>query len=159
MNLQINKLKNLLQMQEYKLEVFIPFNTPSLKNSKVKTRKGIFPSSTVTKYLRKLGIQHFSSSKKTVKGYADKTRPNIFKNCFKDWVKPEGQAVIGFHFVRGTKHKFDFNNACQIVQDLMVAHDLIEDDNMDYLVPKPFKIKGKWFSYNKENPGVYVRLY
>jgi hypothetical protein len=143
------------------IEIFIPFNTPSLKNSKVKTRRGIFASPTVTKYLRSLGIQSFSSREKEIKGYVSADRPNVFKKLFEEagWVKPEGQVVIGFHFVRKSKHKFDFGNACQIVQDLMVAHDFIEDDNMNYLVPIPFQINDEWFSYDKENPGVYIRLY
>ena len=34
--------------------IFIPHNVPSLKNSKVKTSKGIFASPTVSKYIRKL---------------------------------------------------------------------------------------------------------
>ena len=49
--------------------IFIPSNVPSLKNSKVKTSKGIFPSKTVTKYIRGLGIQSYNSRKKEVKGY------------------------------------------------------------------------------------------
>ena len=49
--------------------LFIGTNVPSLKNSKIKTSRGIFSSKTVGKYLRGLGIQSFSSSKKIVKGY------------------------------------------------------------------------------------------
>lgn len=66
---------------------------------------------------------------------------------------------MGFHFVRGTKHKFDFHNAVQIVADLLVAHDFIEDDNMDCFIPIPYKINDNWFSYDKENPGVYIKIY
>lgn len=43
---------------------FIPGNVPSLKNSKVKTNKGIFPSKTVSKYLKSFGIISYSSEKK-----------------------------------------------------------------------------------------------
>jgi hypothetical protein len=140
------------------MEIFIPGNTPSLKNSKIATRKGIFPSKTVAKYLRSLGIQYFSSSKKIVKEYVDKNRPNLFRESFKDWKKPNNQVIIGFHFVRATKHKFDFGNACQIIQDLMVAHDFIEDDNMNYLIPVPVLKDDNWFTYDKENPGCYIYI-
>ena len=140
-------------------EIFIPGNTPSSKNSKTATSRGVFSSKTVARYLRSLGIQHFSSSRKIVKEYAATDRPNVFRESFGDWVKPEGQVVIGFHFVRGSKHKFDFGNACQIIHDLMSAHDFIEDDNIDYLVPIPYKKKGLWYTYDKENPGVYIKLY
>jgi len=143
------------------IKLFIPGNTPSSKNSKVATSRGVFSSPIVSRYLRSLGIQTFSSSKKTVKGYVDKDRPNPFKKAFEEanWIKPTEQVVIGFHFVRKSKHKFDFINACQLVHDLMVAHDLIEDDNMNYLIPIPFKMDDEWFRYDKENPGVFIRLY
>lgn len=140
-------------------EIFIPFNVPSLKNSKVKTSKGIFPSKTVTKYLRNLGIQSYSAGKKYVKEY--KTRENLFRQIFinNGWVKPEGTLVLGIHFIRGSRHKCDFGNMCQIILDLMTAHDFIEDDNMDYLIPMPFKIDDKWYSYDKDNPGVIIKIY
>lgn len=138
--------------------IFIKGNVPSLKNSKVKTSKGIFPSKTVTKYLRSLNIQSYSLKNKYIKEYKDPNRPNLFKEYFKNWIKPNNQVLLGFHFVRGSKHKFDFGNACQIIQDLMVAHDFIEDDNMNWLIPFPLANKMDWFSYNKENPGVWVKL-
>ena len=62
-----------LNGEEY---LFIQNNVPSLKNSKIKTSRGIFSSKTVGKYLRSLGIQSYSSSKKLVKGYV--TRENEF---------------------------------------------------------------------------------
>ena len=40
----------------------------------------------------------------------------------------------------------------------MVAHDFIEDDDMDHFIPMPFKVKKKWYSYNKENPGVWIKI-
>lgn len=118
----------------------------------------MFHSKTVKKYLQDLGIQQFSVSKKTVLGY--KTRPNVFAEYFEnfnlDYPTP---IIMGFHFVRRTKHKFDFHNAVQIVADLLVAHDFIEDDNMDCFIPIPYKINDNWFSYDKENPGVYIKIY
>ena len=67
--------------------------------------------------------------------------------------------LIGFHFVRGTHHKFDWMNAAAIVADLLVAHRVIADDDMDNLVPLPFQVAGEWYSYSKENPGVLILIY
>lgn len=136
--------------------IFIPGNVPSLKNSKIKTSKGIFPSKTVKNYLSSLGIQSYSASKKEVKGY--KTRENIFLELFKDIKIEKYPVIIGFHFVRSTKHKFDFNNANSIITDLLTAHNIIEDDNMDCIIPFPMLLENKYYSYDKEKPGVYVKF-
>ena len=67
--------------------IFIPGNVPSLKNSKVMTKRGIFSSPTVSKYIRTLGIQHFNSRRQEVKGYVDIYRPNIFETFRAEWIK------------------------------------------------------------------------
>lgn len=140
--------------------IFIPFNVPSLKNSKIKTSRGIFPSKTVKNYLTDLGIQRYSASRKEVVGY--KTKPNKFQELREIFNKSlEGKELpveIGFHFVRKTKHKFDFNNANQIIADLLTAHGIIEDDNMDYFIPYAFKMNDKFYTIDKENPGVYLQI-
>lgn len=140
----------------YSDEIFIPGSTPSLKNSKVKTSKGIFMSKTCRSYLTSLNIASYSSSRKEV---IDKRgKKNLFKEAFKDWIVPDKQVVIGFHFVRDSKRMFDFNNANQILADLLVAHKFIEDDNMDWFIPQAYKKDGKYYSYNKETPGVYIKI-
>jgi len=141
--------------------IWIDGSVPSLKNSKVKTSKGIFSSKTVKKYLANLGIQRYSSSRKEVVGY--KTRPNLFeKDIVPQILKllegKEAPYEFGFHFVRATKHSFDFNNANQLLADLMVAHDCFEDDNMDYFIPYALKIDNKFYSYNKEKSGVWITI-
>ena len=141
--------------------IWISGNVPSLKNSKVKTSRGIFSSKTVKKYLANLGIQRYSSSRKEVLGY--KTRPNIFQEQIVPQIielleNKEPPFEIGFHFVRGTKHKFDFNNANQLIADLIVAHDVLEDDNMDYFIPFVLKIDNKFYSVDKNNPGVWIKI-
>jgi len=40
----------------------------------------------------------------------------------------------------------------------MTAHKLIEDDNMDWVVPQAYKKDGKYYSYDKENPGVFIKI-
>ena len=141
--------------------IWISGNVPSLKNSKVKTSRGIFSSKTVKKYLANLGIQRYSSSRKEVLGY--KTRPNIFQEQIVPQIielleNKEPPFEIGFHFVRGTKHKFDFNNANQLIADLIVAHDVLEDDNMDYFIPFALKIDNKFYSVDKEKSGVWIQI-
>jgi len=141
--------------------IFINGNVPSLKNSKVKTSRGIFSSKSVKKYLANLGIQRYSSSRKEVIGY--KTKSNTFQDeivpqIIKLLENKEAPYEIGFHFVRGSKHSFDFNNANQLIADLIVAHNVIEDDNMDYFIPYAFKIENNFYSYNKENPGVWLEI-
>ena len=140
--------------------IFIPNNVPSLKNSKIKTSRGIFPSKTVKNYLTDLGIQKYSASRKEVVGY--KTKPNKFEELREIFNKAlegkEPPVEIGFHFVRKTKHKFDFNNANQIIADLLTAHGIIEDDNMDCFIPYAFKMNDKFYTIDKENPGVYLKI-
>lgn len=140
--------------------MFIKGNTPSLKNSKIKTSRGVFPSKTVGNYLRSLGIQAYSASRKIVLEY--KTKPNLFREYLKhfpDLSECDYPVIIKFHFVRKTKAKFDFNNANQIILDLLTAHDIIPDDNMDYVLPIPWQMEGKWYSIDKNNPGVYIQIF
>lgn len=138
--------------------VFIQHNVPSLKNGKIATSKGVFSSKTVQKYLRKHGIQHYSSSKKTVDRY--KTIPMTFPiNEIKQLLTGVSYPIIlGFHFVRDSKRSFDFNNANQIILDLLTSFNLILDDSMDYVIPQVLWIDGKHYSVDKNEPGVYIKI-
>jgi hypothetical protein len=140
--------------------IFIPGNVPSSKNSRVNTKNGSFASATVSAYLRSLGIQSYSSSKKLVKGYVN--RPNLIKDLKDDFLKQiEGKELpleIGFHFVRNSKRKFDFHNIVQVILDLLTAHNIIIDDNMDCVIPFALKIDNKFYSVDKENPGVWIKI-
>ena len=153
--------------------VFIPGNVPSLKNSKIKTSRGIFASKTVNSYIRGLGIQHFSSSRKEVIGYKDPERPNIIEGLraqFEAMKKGKKYPIIiGYHFVRNSKRKFDFSNSVEVIQDLLTAHGIIEDDNVEFVFPIPMTDKGNipnintreynFYSIDKENPGVYLKFF
>lgn len=44
----------------------------------------------------------------------------------------------------------------QTVQDEMKKFGWIEDDNMDELIPIPVPVKGNWYTYDKNNPGVFI---
>ena len=140
--------------------IFIPGNVPSSKNSRINTTKGSFASKTVKSYLNSLGIQSYSSSKKLVKGYVNK--PNLIESLKEDFLKQtsgkELPLEIGFHFIRDSKRKFDFHNIVQVVLDLMTAHDIIIDDNMDCVIPFALKMDSKFYSVNKENSGVWIKI-
>tara|TARA_R100001460_G_C3523456_1_gene172800 strand:- start:143 stop:586 length:444 start_codon:yes stop_codon:yes gene_type:complete len=116
---------------------FIPGNVPSSKNGRRWTGKYFISSKTVMKY------------RKDTKSIYQKYAPE-----FQEELKKHKLPVkIAFTFIRGTKHKFDYINPAQTVQDDMVTHDWIEDDNMVNIIPvfNPYK-------YNKENPGVIIEI-
>lgn len=121
--------------------IFLEGNVPSSKNSKQWTGKFLVTSKTVQKYLKQYGHQW-------------KIIPPQFS-----LLKPSDYPLtIGFHFVRGTRHRWDFVNICQVCLDLMVTHNWIIDDNMDFVIPQCLYIDDKHYSYNKENPGVYIKI-
>ena len=129
--------------------IFIHGNTPSSKNSKMMVFRGreeedkkpiLLSSKTVTKYIKVSKLD-----------WLEQKAP--FKYLSKGASLP---LVVGFHFVRGSRHRYDWINMVQIVQDLMVEYGWIEDDNVDFLIPLPFKMKGSYSSYDKEQPGVWI---
>ena len=61
---------------------------------------------------------------------------------------------VCFKFFRGTRRKFDYINAAQIVQDLMVEHGWVDDD--DCANVKPYFLD---YEYNKDNPGVLISIF
>lgn len=143
------------------MEYFISGNVPSSKNSKVATARGVFHSKAVKKYLQEKGVQHYSASRKEVKEY--KTRPNLFKREIQamrqELAKYKPPYKIGFYFVRKTRTKFDFHNLIQIILDLMTAHDIIEDDNCNVVLPYPvLDEKGMCYKVDKNNPGIYIKI-
>ncbi len=138
--------------------IFIPYNVPSSKNSKVNTSKGSFHSPTVRKYLQKLGVAYYSAGKKEVKDY--KTRPNLFKKAFEGTnLRAYGKPLIfGYHPIRDSKRSFDLHNIIHIIADLLVAHDFIDDDNADDFIAVPFKQGGHYYSQNSDNPGLLIDI-
>ena len=154
--------------------IFIEGSVPSLKNSKVKTSRGIFHSPTVGKYIRSLGIQHFNSRKKEVKGYVDPNRPNVIEGLRKEFeamlIGKDNPIFIGYHHIRKTHAHFDFSNSVELIQDLLTSHDIIMDDNVKYVFPIPMTINGElpnednlrteqWYSVDKESAGVWIKFF
>tara|TARA_Y100001937_G_scaffold108635_1_gene152462 strand:+ start:3152 stop:3553 length:402 start_codon:yes stop_codon:yes gene_type:complete len=116
---------------------FIPGNVPSSKNSRRWTGKYFIASKTVMKY-----------RKDTAKYYKK------FTESFQEEVaKYKAPVFVHFTFIRGTKHKFDYINPAQTVQDDMVKHGWMEDDNCEFIVPC-FNA----YKYDKNNPGVIIEI-
>jgi len=116
---------------------FIPGNVPSSKNGRRWTGKYFIASKTVVNY-RKNTKQYYQK-------YAKEFRDEL--NKYKLPVK------IGFTFIRGTRHKFDYINPAQTVQDDMVSHHWIDDDNAENILPVFYQ-----YEYDKSNPGVYIEI-
>lgn len=136
--------------------IWIPGNVPSSKSSNIKTEHGIFKSKQVRQYLQGLGVKKYST-RHGVTGY--KTRPNLFR----DAITPYGglydyPVILGMHFVRSSRRRFDFNNASQIICDLLAAHGFVEDDDCDHLYPVPMWRNGGFYSLDKHAPGVWLAV-
>lgn len=131
---------------------FIPGNVPSSKNSR--------NSVTVEK---KDGTKRtMVIASKTVQKYRSQTAPfwNINRKAFRDSVKDlDKPYYIGFYFIRGTRHGWDKINPEQTVQDEMVKHKWIDDDDVHNLCPCPLFIDGEFWTYNKDYPGVLIVLF
>ncbi len=117
------------------MEIFIKGNVPSSKNSKVWTGRFLVWSKTAQKY------------KKETKEQWEGNRDLFLSEC------KEFPLHVSFEFVRGSKHKFDYVNPLQTILDLMVEYGWLEDDNADVILPSFIQ-----YSYNKQNPGVWIRL-
>ena len=116
---------------------FIPGNVPSSKNGRRWTGRYFVSSKATTKY------------RKATAKYDDMYR----KGFRKQLAKLELPVKISFKFIRGSRHKFDYINPAQTVQDDMVKHHWIDDDNCENILPvfEPYE-------YDKKNPGVEIKL-
>jgi len=118
-------------------QFWIPDNVPSSKNSKQWTGKYFVWSKASQQYVKNTEIFWVSQI-------------NKFKKALRDKEKPYN---IEFEFIRKSKHKFDYVNPLQTVLDLMVLYGWLEDDNAD--IVKPFFAT---YSYDKEKPGVWIKI-
>ena len=116
---------------------FIPHNVPSSKNSKQWTGKILISSKATQKY-----------KKATAEYY--KLYGKEFREITENLPRP---LRIKFTFIRSNKHKFDYINPLQTVQDIMVDHNWIEDDNSDIILPvfEPY-------IYDKSRTGVIIEI-
>lgn len=117
------------------MHIFIPGNVPSSKNSKQWTGRALI-SSKATRKWRSNTQEHWINNRLRFQKWSnDKPRP----------------LKIGFKFIRGTRHQFDYPNPLQTVLDEMVRYKWLEDDNADEVMPYFLT-----YEYDKENPGVII---
>jgi hypothetical protein len=120
-------------------EIYIGGNVASSKNGtsfNTKT-KTTYKSDSTKKYIQI-----------TAKEYA--LLANTFRTMLKGKTPP---YKVEFTFIRDKHKKFDYINAAQIVQDLMVKNKWLEDDNCDVMIPvfAPYQ-------YKKNDGGVIIRV-
>lgn len=126
-------------------EWFITYNVPSKKNSKriiqhPKTKRTILIPSELHEAYKKLTAMQYQ----------------VFGIEFRRAVKFYGLEYplkVEFTYIRGSKHRFDYTNATDTIFDLFTFYKWIEDDSADHIIPsfKPYE-------YDKQNPGVRIRL-
>jgi len=122
---------------------FIPGAVPSSKNGRIMTRSGMFIASKATQKYRKLSAPYWKK----------------YKDAFLKLMQGKDlPLIIGMHFVRGSRHRWDFINPAQTIQDEMTKAGWIEDDNAEIILPVPLNINAKYWSYDKTKPGVYITI-
>lgn len=135
---------------------YIPGNVPSSKNGKRSlpihktsqkgykyiTRCILAPSPATEKYRKEKATLFYDDGLK-------------FRALTEKMSKP---LQVGFFFINSTKHEFDLINKTQTIQDLMVVHGWIDDDNADNLIPYYPKIMGKYFLTDTYWQGVIIML-
>jgi len=119
------------------IKIWIPGGTPSSKNSRIWTGR-------------------FSIASKATSKWWKESQEDWEKNAIKfreEFDKRQKPVKVYFTFVRKSKHKFDYINPAQAVQDEMVKYGYIPDDNADEIIPvfKPY-------TYDKKKPGVWIEM-
>jgi hypothetical protein len=122
--------------------IFIPGSVPSSKNSRRNFGHVSLPSELTEKWRENTAC------------FWNKFRSHFIKEC----QGKQFPLIVGIHFVRKSKHKWDFINPCQTVQDEMMHKEWIADDNTSIMYPVPLKIDNLLWSYDSKNPGVYIRV-
>ena len=138
-----------------KIKIWIPNNVSSSKNSKQIFQmpiKGV-KACPMCGHKKSRPILVYS---KTAKKYVTNTQEYWMMNRvkFKEMIKDvEKPYRLSFEFIRDSKRKFDYINALQIVQDLMVKYKWIEEDNCDNIIPSFIT-----YSVDKVRAGVIISL-
>lgn len=122
--------------------VYIPGNVPSAKNSKQKTKFGLIGSKASLRYKHDIAPIYNSKRKEFQAMLLSHTAP----------------YNVGFHFIRATRGRFDFNNMTQMVQDMMVDAHWLDDDNVRNMLPFPMMVNDRFVSLSKELAGVVISV-
>jgi hypothetical protein len=78
-----------------------------------------------------------------------------------EWFKSlskEKPLLVGFHFIRDSRRRYDFINALQLPLDLMHQYGWIDDDNVEEILPVPLKMNGHFTTLDKEHAGVLFKI-
>jgi ribosomal protein L37AE/L43A len=169
-DLNSDMLEYLRELYNNKKTVFIKGNTPSLKNSKeimqlftknsvchkaplYKNNDGVWYCTKCNQPAQRLTRPTLIASK-TVLAFKKETEGLWLQNKPK-WVEMRKDKpnpfVIGFYFIRKSKHSFDYNNASHILLDLMTDYQYYVDDDMIHVIPEFLG-----YHYDKENPGAII---
>lgn len=152
--------------------IYIPYNVPALKNSKVikqmytgksmccnapyiKKGKGIFVCTKCNNFTR-LGTRPIITKSDAVAEFNEKAAEILLINRpkFKKLIHGINPPYhLAFYFIRNTKHEFDFDNAITTMLDLLVKMDYLKDDNANHVYTYPLGYK-----YNSEKAGVIMLL-
>lgn len=116
---------------------FIPYNTPSSKNSKIWTGKTLIKSAASRRWIN-------------LTSYYWENQSGLFNYLYNLNEKP---LHIELTFVRNDIVEFDYVNMSQIVLDSMVKYGWIEDDNANCVLP----YFGEYI-FNTNSPGVFIRI-
>ena len=153
--------------------IYIEGNVPSQKNSKQilrkftnqclicgaevkmtgkgKTRKHFCPQ--CKKYTSVKTIPFIDSSEQ-VKKYKAESKPKYLavKELFeKLTANVEKPYILGYFYLRGSHHKFDYSNLVEVIQDSFTEYGFWEDDNTDNTLPVPLG-----YAYSKKRAGVII---
>lgn len=129
--------------------IFIPYNTPSSKNSKEITSKIKDGYGETIRKAKLRNSELVVKYKRNTKNYYSLNRKK-FEHLTRGKPHP---LHIEFTFIRDSKRKFDYINAAQIVCDLMQEYKWITDDDANHVKPifADYRI-------DKKNAGVIIRV-
>jgi len=162
--------------------IHIPGNVPSLKNSKdiISLPRKLLPNERKVKHQilwpsrspiyidLVIDIHNESAAPEIRKGRPmlvssklhqayEKTRTNLYKLQRWEFAKMvkhlEPPYQVLFYFIRDSRRKFDFLNAVQTCEDIMVKSGWLEDDNADQIKPIP-----AGYHVDKHNAGVFISV-
>jgi len=181
--------KDLMKYQEHYMEpminylrslhregraIFIPGNTPSLKNSKeimqIPTKLSACCSRWGGKMVKiddvwtcskceKPAARLFRATLMPSKAVCtfQQNKKSDFKRLLPTWNKMikdiNPPYRIGYYFIRESMRVFDYINAAHIIQDMMATYEYYEDDNVNFVIPEFLG-----YHWNKERPGCIVTV-
>jgi hypothetical protein len=105
----------------------IPINVPSLKNGKRIVRFGS-KAKPIVRLIPSALHQEYEKNTAVIW----KLRAAQFKEMTKGLQKP---YYVAIYLIRTDRRRFDFTNATDTIQDLMVKNGWIEDDNVYEMIP------------------------